>query len=35
MKKMIKPHKVRRAPSSTGLAQYKGGKDKYQYTYES
>lgn len=32
---MIKPHKVRRAPSSTGLAQYKGGKDKYQYPYES
>lgn len=35
MKKIVKPHKVRRAPSSTGLAQYKGGKDKYQYPYES
>lgn len=27
MKKIVKPHKVRRASSSTGLAQYKGGKD--------
>lgn len=35
MKKIVKPHKVRRASSSTGLAQYKGGKDKYQYPYES
>lgn len=35
MKKIVKPHKVRKAPSSTGLAQYKGGKDKYQYPYES
>ena len=28
MRKMIKPHKVRKTPPSTGLAQYKGGKDK-------
>lgn len=29
MRKMIKPHKVRRAPYTISLAQYEGGKDKY------
>lgn len=28
MRKMIKPHRVRKIPPSTGLAQYKGGKDQ-------
>lgn len=28
MRKMVKPHKVRKTPPSTGLAQYEGGKDK-------
>ena len=35
MRKIVKPHKVRKTPPSTSLAQYKGGKDKYQYPYES
>ena len=35
MKKIVKPHKARKPSASTGLAQYEGGKDKYQYPYES
>lgn len=29
MRKIVKPHKVRRTPYTISLAQYEGGKDKY------
>lgn len=32
---MIKPHKVRKTPPSTGLAQYKGGKDNFKNIKEA
>ena len=35
MRKMIKPHKVRKTPPSTGLAQYKGGKDNFKNIKEA
>lgn len=32
---MIKPHKIRKTPPSTGLAQYKGGKDNFKNIKEA
>jgi len=35
MKKIVKPHKARKTPPSTGLAQYKGGKDNFKNIKEA
>lgn len=35
MKKIVKPHKVRKIPPSTGLAQYEGGKDNFKNIKEA
>lgn len=32
---MIKPHKIRKTPPSTGLTQYKGGKDNFKNIKEA